>query len=92
VRLTYATRYTRAKATAAALQAVAKQGERVLIVCPPGLDYIVSFFGCLLAGMVAVPAYPPRNAKHMPRLQAILADAGAAAVLAPHDLYPRLAR
>jgi natural product biosynthesis luciferase-like monooxygenase protein len=92
VRLTYATRYTRAKATAAALQAVAKQGERVLIVCPRGLDYIVSFFGCLLAGMVAVPAYPPRNAKHMPRLQAILADAGAAAVLAPHDLYPRLAR
>lgn len=42
--------------------------------------------------MVAVPAYPPRNAKHMPRLQAILADAGASAVLAPHDLHPRLAR
>jgi natural product biosynthesis luciferase-like monooxygenase protein len=91
-RLTYATLYARAKATAVALQAVAEQGERVLIVCPPGLDYVVSFFGCQLAGMVAVPAYPPRNAKHMPRLQAILADAGASAVLAPHDLYPRLAR
>jgi AMP-binding enzyme len=91
-RLTYAALYSRAKANAAALQAVANPGDRVLIVCPPGFDYIASFFGCLLAGMVAVPAYPPRNAKHMPRLQAILADAGAAAVLAPHDLHPRLAR
>jgi len=37
-----------------------KQGETVLLVYPPGLDFIVTFFACLKAGVVAVPVYPPR--------------------------------
>ncbi|KAL4163824.1 hypothetical protein KRP22_005251 [Phytophthora ramorum] len=36
-----------------------KQGDRVLLVYPPGLDFIVSFLACLKAGVVAVPVYPP---------------------------------
>jgi thioester reductase-like protein len=89
-RLTYANLLARAKAAAPALQAHGKRGDRVLILCPPGPDYIVGFFGTVLAGMVAVPAYPPRNAKHMDRLRAIVADAEAAAVLAPEALHDRL--
>src|SRR4051794_33330188 len=34
-------------------------GERALILYPPGLEYIAAFFGCLYAGVIAVPAYPP---------------------------------
>jgi acyl-CoA synthetase (AMP-forming)/AMP-acid ligase II len=89
-RLTYANLLMRAKAVAAALQAHVKRGDRVLILCPPGLAYIAAFFGTVLTGMVAVPAYPPRNAKHMDRLRAIVADAEAAAVLAPEALHDRL--
>src|SRR5262245_55839129 len=33
-------------------------GERALLLFPPGLEFLVGFFGCLLAGVVAVPAYP----------------------------------
>ncbi|KAF1774658.1 AMP-binding, conserved site [Phytophthora cactorum] len=36
-----------------------KQGDRVLLVYPPGLDFIVAFLACLKAGVVAVPVYPP---------------------------------
>ena len=34
-------------------------GERVLLAYPPGLDFFVAFLGCLKAGAIAVPVYPP---------------------------------
>ncbi|NOK23548.1 AMP-binding protein, partial [Corallococcus carmarthensis] len=49
----------RARRIASALRERGAQGERVLLLYPPGLDYIAGFFGCLYAGAVAVPAYPP---------------------------------
>lgn len=88
--LTYGAFLDRAKTIAASLQQSCRRSDRVLILCPPGLDYICAFFGCQLGGMVAVPAYPPRNAKHMQRLQTIVEDSGATAILAPLNLYDRL--
>ncbi|WP_416529614.1 aminotransferase class I/II-fold pyridoxal phosphate-dependent enzyme [Streptomyces coelicoflavus] len=52
----------------------------VLLLHPPGLDYLAAFFGCLYAGAVAVPAYPPDNARFgqtVPRLAAIARDSAA---------------
>src|SRR5258708_25433141 len=63
--LTFATLERRARSIAAALQQHCARGERALIACAPGLDYIVAFYGCVMAGIVAVPAYPPRDARHM---------------------------
>ena len=70
-----------AKAIGAWLQSLDMAGERVLLLYPSSIDYIAAFFGCQMAGAVAVPAYPPRANKPMPRIQAILADAGAKAAL-----------
>src|SRR5437867_4259773 len=50
----------RARAVAAMLQRRVRYGDRVLICLQPGLDYLSAFFGCLYAGAIAVPAYPPR--------------------------------
>lgn len=50
-----------------------ERGDRALLVFPSGLDFIYSFFGCLYAGVIAVPAYPPN--RHIERLQSIAADA-----------------
>ncbi|MTH95128.1 fatty acyl-AMP ligase, partial [Roseibium sp. RKSG952] len=66
-------------------------GDRALILCAPGLDYISAFFGCQLAGVVAVPAYPPRNTKHMDRLYSILADAQTSTILCQSDQLDKLA-
>jgi acyl-CoA synthetase (AMP-forming)/AMP-acid ligase II len=79
--LTYRALDGRARAIAGALQALGLAGERALLLYPPGLEYITAVFGCLYAGVVAVPAYPPRRNRSLDRLQAIAADARAAAAL-----------
>lgn len=59
-------------------------GARVLLLCPPGLDYVAALMGCLYAGMVAVPGYTPelaRLTKTMPRLISVIKDAQAEVVL-----------
>ena len=71
----------RSRAIAAQLQILGVSGERALLLYPPGLDYLAAFFGCLYAGVVAVPAYPPRNQRNTPRIQAIAKDAQAAIAL-----------
>ncbi|MGZ9057584.1 AMP-binding protein, partial [Methylomagnum sp.] len=59
---------------AACLQDMGFAGQCVLLVYPPGLDFITAFFGCLYAGCVAVPAYPPHRHRMFERFQAVAAD------------------
>ena len=76
--ITYGRFLARVQAIAAALQARDCAGERALLLYPPGIDFIEGFFGCLFAGVIAVPAYPPdptRLARTLPRLRGIVADA-----------------
>jgi acyl carrier protein len=56
-------------------------GERALLLYPAGLDYVAAFLGCLYAGVVAVPAYPPRLNRPVSRLRAIVADSQATTTL-----------
>ncbi|GAB2610914.1 hypothetical protein GCM10027168_49760 [Streptomyces capparidis] len=75
----------RIRATAATLRQRLAPGDRVLILCPAGLDYVTSFLACLYAGVVAVPVYPPDPAllrRTLPRLTGVAEDARPAAVLA----------
>src|SRR5258707_534007 len=74
-------RRARGRAAATLKRAGMGDGARVLLLYPPGLDYIAAFFGCLYAGAVAVPAYPPRSRRPSARLQSIQESAGAKAVL-----------
>ncbi|MCC6498806.1 MAG: amino acid adenylation domain-containing protein [Anaerolineales bacterium] len=80
--LTYAELDRRARAIGAWLETHNARGERVLLLYPAGLDYIASFFGCLYAGAAAVPAYPPRLNRPVPRIQAIVGDSQAKFALA----------
>jgi acyl-CoA synthetase (AMP-forming)/AMP-acid ligase II len=84
--LTYGELDLQARQLAAQLQAAGLQGERAILLYPPGLDYIVAFFACLYGGLIAVPAYPPTNGRHMPRLQAIIDDSQAAVILSTQSV------
>jgi amino acid adenylation domain-containing protein len=71
----------RARAIAAQLQDLKATGERALLLYPQGLEFIAAFFGCLYAGVIGVPAHPPRQNQSSLRLQAIITDARAKIVL-----------
>ncbi|MEA3337591.1 MAG: AMP-binding protein [Chloroflexota bacterium] len=78
---TYAELDQRARAIGSYLQHQYARGSRVLLLYPPGLEYVAAFFGCLYAGLIAVPAYPPRPRRAMPRIQTIVADCQPAVAL-----------
>jgi len=83
----------RARSLAVLLRNHAPAGERVLLLWPPGLDYIVSFLGCLYAGLIAVPSYPPtRSVSDIRRSGAwtIAADARPAVILTNQRILERL--
>ncbi|WP_213940804.1 non-ribosomal peptide synthetase [Pseudomonas sp. dw_612] len=75
--LSYAELDQRARTIAGALQAEAGFGDRAVLLFPSGPDYVAAFFGCLYAGVIAVPAYPPESTKrhHQERLLSIISDA-----------------
>jgi acyl-CoA synthetase (AMP-forming)/AMP-acid ligase II len=92
-RLSYGELDERARSVAGALQACGARRERVLLLYPPGLDYVAGLFGCLYAGAVAVPAYPPdpvRPARTLPRLMGIVRDADATAILTTSSIRAAL--
>lgn len=71
----------RARRIAAALMRAGAAAERALLLYPQGLEFIAGFFGCIYAGVVAVPLYPPHRGGSNLRLQAIAADCGVRFVL-----------
>ena len=73
--LSYAELDQHARAIGALLQSLNAKHQPVLLLYPPGLDYIAAFFGCLYAGAIAVPVYPPTSRRSLPRLAAIVKDA-----------------
>ncbi|MET9062864.1 fatty acyl-AMP ligase [Streptomyces antibioticus] len=50
-------------------------GERVAIVAPQSLDYVVSFLAAACAGAIAVPLFPPSLPGHSEKLASSLNDA-----------------
>ncbi|NEO62343.1 MAG: fatty acyl-AMP ligase [Moorea sp. SIO4G2] len=83
--LTYGELEKRSRAIAAQLQEMGvTRGERALLLYSQPLDFICAFFGCLYAGVIAIPAPPPdaiRLKRTLPRLQACVQDAQVSLVL-----------
>lgn len=79
--LTYHELDRMARAIAVELRDYVEPGDRVALAYPPGLDFISAFFGCLYAGVVAVPVYPPTRPNDWLRFEKIAMNAGATTVL-----------
>ena len=87
--LTYVDLDARARAIAALLQDQGETGP-VLLLYQTGLEYISAFFGCLYAGSIAVPAYPPKLNRHLLRVQGIVTDAQVGVALTTSASLARL--
>jgi len=81
--LTYGELDRRARAIAAVLQQRVERGSRAMLVYPADLEFIVAFFGCLYAGVIAVPTYPPqtRTKRSLAKLRSIMNDVQPSVVL-----------
>ena len=80
------------RAIASSIQARAFSGDRVLVLLPPGIEFVPAFFGVLYAGCIAIPAYPPssgRPDRASERLRAVIADAGVSLVLSSSAVLNR---
>ena len=81
IELTWSQLGTRVRAVAARLQQISARGDRVAILAPQGVDYVVAFFAAVEAGAIAVPLFSPELPGHTERLDAVLTDAEPAVVL-----------
>jgi acyl-CoA synthetase (AMP-forming)/AMP-acid ligase II len=90
---TYASLHEHARAVGAQLAERAAPGDRALLLFPNGPDYVVAFLGCLYAGLIAVPAYPPpsMSLQHWSRLVSMAKDAAPRLVLTESALLPVIA-
>jgi acyl-CoA synthetase (AMP-forming)/AMP-acid ligase II len=70
-----------ARSIAAFLQSSNSTTQPVLLLYPPGLDFIAAFWGCLVGGAIAVPVYPPRSNRGLLRLKGVIQDSQAGTVL-----------
>ncbi|MBF6338586.1 fatty acyl-AMP ligase [Nocardia abscessus] len=79
--LTYRELRERALVVARELGSRCARGDRALLIFPQSPEFLVAYFGCLYAGVVAVPVNPPRRGKVQDATRSIAADCGPVAVL-----------
>ena len=83
--------HDRARSLAAQLREHATPGERALLAYAPGIDFVVAFFACLQAGVIAVPVQAPRRTQSFDKLRSVVEDCDARLVLTDASLRALLA-
>jgi acyl-CoA synthetase (AMP-forming)/AMP-acid ligase II/alkylation response protein AidB-like acyl-CoA dehydrogenase/acyl carrier protein len=87
--LTYGELHRRALAVANELSSICKRGDRAILLYPPGFDFIVSFFGCLYAGVIPVPVSVPNRKRGIEIVRGVVIDAGAQCILSVDALLSK---
>ena len=75
--LSYQALFERTQMVAHKLQQLGQPGDRVILTYQPGLEFITAFLGCVQAGLIAVPVYPPTSPKDWPRFVKIVVNSEA---------------
>lgn len=84
--ISYSQLYEIASSIAQVLLQKTKPGDRALMLYPPGLDFVKALFACFYAGIIAVPAYPPRKNRSIDRILTLVKDSGPGIVLSTEDI------
>ena len=86
IHLSYQELDQQARILSARLKSLIAPGDRALLLYPTSLEYITAFFGCMYAGVIPVPAFPPRLNRVDQRIQAISRNAQAAIALTTEEI------
>ena len=81
-----------ARALAARLQGLDARGEAAVLLYPPGLDFIVAFFACIYAEVIAIPLPMPRSESGLHQTKGIIGDTGANVILSTRTFISKLSR
>ena len=87
--ITYKGLYSRARIIGSDLLEKFNPGDRALLLFPSGIEFIEAYFGCLLAGIIAIPVYPPAGKRKMDRLVNIIADSSSKIILTTRSVLER---
>ncbi|TCS39449.1 amino acid adenylation domain-containing protein [Paucimonas lemoignei] len=79
--ITFAELDARARRIAEHLLQICRPGDRALMLYPSGLEFIEAYFGCLYAGVIAVPGYPPKRNQKLGRLKSLVQNCQARVAL-----------
>ena len=90
--ITFAELEIQSRKVATRLHELGLKNTKVLLFYPSGLEFITAFFGCLYAGVIPVPAYPPRKNRLLRRIHAIAANCGAVSILTTDGIARSLER
>lgn len=90
--LTYGELWSQVRGLAGYLQGRCgiRPGDRVLLLYPPGLDFVIGFYACHAAGAIAVPAFPPRRNRKASRIRSIVVDADVRWALSTRSVVEQL--
>lgn len=89
--LTFGALRQQAVAVATQLSSLGMRGDRAILLYPQGTDFLVTFFACLYAGVVAIPASIPSRKKGIEALRRIAADSGARWILSTRETIDEVA-
>ena len=84
--ITFGKLIEKVKMLAQKIGSITEKGDRILLLYPPGLEYIIAFYACLYKGLIAVPAYPP-NTRNIARVNSIIKDSKAKVALCSKEVY-----
>ena len=89
--VTYSQLDRQARAIGAWLESLGLEGQRALMLYPAGMEFVAAFFGCLYAGVTAVPTNPPRRNHKLSRIESIVDDADAKVALTTESVLESIA-
>ncbi|EZH74456.1 hypothetical protein ATO12_11855 [Aquimarina atlantica] len=86
---TFGQLHSNAMTIASRILTLVSPGERVLLLYPSGLNFTDAFFGCLMAGVIAVPAFPPTGKRRIGRLENIATDCDIKLILTEEKVHAK---
>jgi len=69
-----------------------KKGDRVILIYSSGAEFILAFFGCIYAGVIAVPCHAPTNNHLMAKLLSVVRNAQPKLILSESLITTKLSQ